>query len=89
MHCSTLLSILAFAVAVALPSLAFAETVTYEVREVSRIGARLIAKGTREYSPSDVQVHPYERANKALDTEVPAARRRVPMARRSLLRYPS
>src|SRR5262245_1287755 len=51
-------------VAVALPFQAFAEAVTYEVREVSRIGSRLIAKGTREYSPSDIRVHPYERDGK-------------------------
>jgi hypothetical protein len=62
MQRSALLSILALAAS--LPRLAFAEVVTYEVREVSRIGSRLIAKGTRDYAPSDVQVQPYERDGK-------------------------
>jgi hypothetical protein len=31
---------------------------------LSRIGSRIIAKGSREYSPSDVRVHPYERDGK-------------------------
>lgn len=38
-----------------------AETITYEIYEISNIGSRLIAKGKREYSVSDVKVHPYER----------------------------
>ena len=38
-----------------------AEVIVYEIYEISKIGSRLIAKGKREYSVSDVKVHPYER----------------------------
>jgi len=38
-----------------------AEAIVYEIHEVSNIGSRLIAKGKREYTVSDVKVHPYER----------------------------
>ncbi len=62
MHRSAPISI--FVLAVASSCMAFAEAVTYEVREVSRIGSRVVAKGTREYSPTDVLVHPYERDGK-------------------------
>jgi hypothetical protein len=49
---------------IALPRLSHAETVEYEIREVSRIGSRVITKGSRDYSLSEVKAYPYERANK-------------------------
>jgi hypothetical protein len=42
-------------------SAVIAEAITYEIYEISKIGSRLIAKGKREYSVSDVKVRPYER----------------------------
>lgn len=40
-----------------------AETITYEIYELSPRGQgpRLVAKGVREYTVKDVQVHPYQR----------------------------
>jgi pimeloyl-ACP methyl ester carboxylesterase len=38
-----------------------AEAITYEIYEISNIGRRLIAQGTRQYSVADIKVHPYER----------------------------
>ena len=42
-------------------SAAAAEIIVYEIFEISKIGSKSIAKGKREYSVSDVQIHPYER----------------------------
>ena len=50
--------------AAVLPQFAQAEVIDYEVREVSRIGTRVIANGRRDYSPSEVKVYPYERDGK-------------------------
>ena len=47
-------------------SAAAAEVIVYEIYEISNIGSRLIAKGKREYSVSDVKVHPYERDGKKI-----------------------
>jgi len=47
-------------------SAAAAEVIVYEIYEISNIGTRLIAKGKREYSVSDVKVHPYERDGKQI-----------------------
>ena len=49
------------ALLVLISTAASAEAITYEIYEVSKIGSRLIAKGKREYSVSDVRVRPYER----------------------------
>jgi len=45
----------------ATPALLRAQVVEYEVREVSRIGSRLIAQGRREYEINNIEVYPYER----------------------------
>jgi hypothetical protein len=47
-------------------STAGAEAITYEVYEISKIGSRLIAKGKREYTVSDVTVRPYEREGRKI-----------------------
>ena len=47
-------------------SAAAAEVIVYEIYEISKIGSRLIAKGKREYSVSDVKVHPYERGGQKI-----------------------
>ncbi|HEU4923828.1 MAG TPA: hypothetical protein VFT23_12240 [Burkholderiales bacterium] len=58
---------LALAVVLVLASFAaIAETITYEIYEVSNIGSRLIAKGQRHYTVSDVKVHPYERGGRKI-----------------------
>jgi hypothetical protein len=51
-------------VLVLLSSAAIAETITYEIYEVSNIGSLLIAKGQRHYTVADVKVHPYERGGR-------------------------
>ena len=39
---------------------AWAQTIEYEIYELTKLaGPRLIAKGSRTYSPSDVKVYPY------------------------------
>lgn len=47
-------------------SAAAAKVIVYEIYEISNIDSRLIAKGKREYSVSDVKVHPYERDGKKI-----------------------
>jgi hypothetical protein len=60
--------------ACAVPLPTRAEVVDYEVRELSNTGFRVVAKGRRDYSPSDIKVFPYERngrhiAEKLLELE--------------------
>jgi hypothetical protein len=49
-----------------LPSISNSESIVYEIYETSRIGDKLIAKGSRTYSPSDIEVFPYERSGKQI-----------------------
>lgn len=60
--------------ACAVPSLTRAEVINYEVREITDTGFRVVAKGRRDYSPSEIKVFPYERngrhiAEKLLELE--------------------
>jgi hypothetical protein len=48
---------------------AVAETITYEIYEISKIGSRLIAKGQRHYTVADVKVHPFERDGRKVAEE--------------------
>lgn len=50
--------------------MAQAESIDFEVREISRIGSRTVAKGRRDYSPSDIKVHPYERDGQSISEKL-------------------
>ena len=47
-----------------------AESIEFEVREISRIGSRVMAKGRRDYSLSDIKVHPYERDGQSISEKL-------------------
>lgn len=51
---------------IALSQLAVAEVIEYEIYELSKgeTGKILIAKGKRDYSVKDIEVHPYERGGR-------------------------